>query len=431
MNDKTIMMANWRNAFALYSKPIVLGMAALGFAAGIPYQLVFFTLALRLREAGIDHATIGFLSWLGITYALKIFFSLLVDHVRIPLITHQLGKRRSWILLSQISIALGLFGMGYADPVTQLTQLIFLGIAVICSSAIQDVTIDAYRIEAIANEYQGAMSAAYVTGYRIALLITGVGTLYIAEYANWRIAYWIMAAMMLIGVITTLLVQEPNHAASPVHCQFKNNFEIILITPFLEFFQRYGQWGIVILIFIGIYKMSDITLGSMASAFYLDLGFSKAQIANVTKLFSFFASIIGVTLGGAFVARYGVNNPLTWGAAMMSFTNLLFALLAITKPSLAGLAIVVSADSFFGGMATAIFIAYLSGLTSPSHTATQYALFSSLMTLPSQSIGGFSGIIVEQFGYSIFFIYSALIGLPALFLAIFLSHQKNLSANQL
>lgn len=207
------MTENWKTAFLLYLKPIVLGMVALGFSAGLPYQLIFFTFALWLRDVGIDHATIGFLSWIGVIYALKILLSYIVDRCSLPLLTRWLGKRRSWIFLTQLCIIAGLIGMGSYEPITQLPQLTFLAIAIICSSAMQDVVIDAYRIEAVEVDHQGTMSAAYVTGYRIALLTSGAGALYIAEYSSWQTAYFLMASTMVIGIVATLLIKEPDNQA--------------------------------------------------------------------------------------------------------------------------------------------------------------------------------------------------------------------------
>jgi PAT family beta-lactamase induction signal transducer AmpG len=418
------MIKNWRTAFLLYFKPVVFGMVALGFSAGLPYQLIFFTFAFWLRDVGVDHATIGFLSWIGVLYAMKIFLSFVVDRFPLPLLTSRLGKRRCWMLFSQICIAAGLVGMSLYDPSTQLPQLTFLAIVIIFSSAIQDVVVDAYRIEAVNADYQGAMSAAYVTGYRIALLTSGAGALYIAEYSSWKTAYFLMASTMIIGIVATFFIREPDHPVVEKELLFDNVLKNML-SPFIEFFQRNGRgWGFVILLFVGIYKMSDITLSVMSGSFYMDLGFTKSEIANVTKVFSFFAAIVGATFGGILVVRFSVIKPLLFGTVAASVTNLLFVALAVSKPTLTWLAIVVTADSFFASMATTILIAYLSSLINKEYTATQYALFSSLITLPSQTVGGFSGMIVDYYGYPIFFIYTTAVGLPAILLAVILIRKK-------
>jgi PAT family beta-lactamase induction signal transducer AmpG len=291
------------------------------------------------------------------------------------------------------------------------------------------------------------MAAAYVLGYRIALLAAGAGAFYIADYSSWHMAYFAMAATMVTGVLTTLLISEPEHnpikAAELIERKLESalgvakprniwqrmlaKFSDAVLSPFVEFFSRNGRTGILILMLITVYKMSDITMGVMANPFYLDLGFSKKDIADISKIFGFFMTIAGAGAGGALVVRFGIIRPLLLGAVMVALTNLLFAVLAISEPNLWLLAGVISADNLSGGLATSVFIAYLSSLTSTAYTATQYALFSSLMTLPAQLLGGFSGVIVDTYGYTVFFIYAATVGLPAIVLVMFLMRHPSLS----
>ncbi len=425
-------------SFAIYTRPVVVRMVFLGFAAGLPFLLVFSTLSAWLRDEGVSLAVIGYFSWVGVTYSIKVFWAPVVDRLPLPLLTRLMGKRRSWMLLAQSGIALGLLGMGSSDPHQQLQQIALLAVLVAFCSATQDIVVDAYRIEAAHPDYQGAMAAAYVFGYRVALLAAGAGAFYIADFAGWKIAYFTMAGLMLVGIVTVMLIKEPDHKLNEVALeaekaveetlgidQPKTLFSRILaafseavIAPFVEFFVRNGKQGALILILIAIYKLSDITMGVMANPFYLDLGFSKIEIAEVTKVFGFFMTILGASLGGVLVLRYGMMKPLLLGAVLVSATNLLFALLAISSPDLTLLAAVISADNLSGGIATSVFIAYLSSLTNTAYTATQYALFSSLMTLPAKLLGGFSGEIVERFGYPAFFVYASMIGIPAILLAI-------------
>jgi PAT family beta-lactamase induction signal transducer AmpG len=293
----------------------------------------------------------------------------------------------------------------------------------------------------VSSDYQGAMAAAYVTGYRIALLVGAAGTLYIAEYSSWQDAYLIMSVLMSLGFFATLCIKEPVHQKQKTNelieqkmnalLQDKRPFKRYLVqlsdiifSPFIEFFQRNGRFGLVILLFIGLYKISDITMGVMANPFYLDLGFTKVQIAQVTKVFSFVMAISGAAVGGVLTARFGVYLPLLLSVILVALTNLIFALLAMFPANLNYLAVAVSTDSFCGGIATAVFVAYLSSLTSTLYTATQYALFSSLMSLPAQIIGGFSGIIVDNYGYALFFVYTTALGLPAMFLAMILTRRE-------
>ncbi len=427
-------------SFAIYTRPVVARMVFLGFAAGLPFLLVFSTLSAWLRDEGVSLAVIGYFSWVGVTYSVKVFWAPVVDRLPLPLLTRWMGKRRSWMLLAQTGIALGLSGMGSSDPHQQLQQIALLAVLVAFCSATQDIVIDAYRIEAAHPDYQGAMAAAYVFGYRIALLVAGAGAFYIADFAGWTIAYYAMAALMLVGIVTVLLSQEPEHEVDDIAREtektveetlgvdrpktlfgrFLATFSEAVIAPFVEFFVRNGKVGVLILLLIAIYKLSDITMGVMANPFYLDLGFSKTEIAEVSKVFGFFMTILGASLGGVLVLRFGMMRPLLLGALLVSVTNLLFALLAVSSPDLTLLAAVISADNLSGGIATAVFIAYLSSLTNTAYTATQYALFSSLMTLPAKLLGGFSGEIVEQFGYPAFFVYASAIGIPAIVLVLIL-----------
>ncbi|KUJ81568.1 MFS transporter [Microbulbifer flavimaris] len=428
----------WGQALKVYLKPRVLTMFFLGFSAGLPLLLVFSTMTAWLRDYGVSRTAIGFFAWVGITFSIKVLWAPVIDYLRLPGVTRWLGKRRSWMLVSQFGVALGLLGMGSLDPTMALTQVALLAVWVAFWSASQDVVIDAYRIESVDTELQGAMAANYVFGYRVALLVAGAGALYIAEFANWSISYMAMAGLMGIGVITTLLIAEPDHQSildraehfqhewvdrmlgSGEHGPLKEWFVKAVACPFIDFFQRNGRFALVLLLFIGIYRVSDIAMGVMANPFYLDLGFSKADIANIGKVFGFVCTILGSFLGGVLVVRYGIMRPLILGAAMVAATNLLFAQLATIGPDIKWLAIVISADNISAGISNAVFIAYLSSLTNQAYTATQYALFSSLMTLPGKFISGFSGIVVDAQGYAEFFIYVAILGTPAVLLATYL-----------
>jgi PAT family beta-lactamase induction signal transducer AmpG len=431
---------DWRAAIAVYARPRVVGMVFLGFAAGLPFLLVFTTLSAWLTKAGVDRTTIGFFSWIGITYSIKFFWAPVVDRLPLPLLTGVLGKRRSWMLAAQICIAMGLSGMALTDPGANLTQLALFALLVAFGSATQDITIDAYRIEAVDRDLQGAMAASYVLGYRLALLTAGAGALHIANLTSWTLTYLSMAGLMGIGMLTTLVIREPQHRpdrlASEVEHQLTRAvgiegrhgplarllawFSDAVVSPFVEFFRRNGRMAVTILLLVGCYKLSDITMGVMANPFYIDLGFGLDDIANVTKVFGFFMTIAGAALGGVLVARYGILPPLLAGAILVASTNLLFVWLAVSEPRLASLALVVSADNLSGGFATSAFIAWLSSLTSSHYTATQYALFSSLMTLPAKFIGGFAGMVVDSAGYASFFLYAGLLGVPAILLAAYL-----------
>jgi len=435
----------------VYTRWQVLALLFLGFSAGLPFLLVFSTLNARLADVGVDTATIGFFSWLGITYSIKVLWAPVVDRLKLPVLDRLLGKRRSWMLLAQAGIATGLYLMAHVDAARAPEMMALCGLLVAFSSATQDVAIDAYRIE-IANErLQAALAATYIFGYRLALLVAGAGALYLAEFWSWQVTYEVMAALVGVGVLTVLLVREPevNHFAvaqdiaarveqeaarrthlAPGLARVAGWFYAAVAGPFLDFFRRYRELSVAILLLVAVYRVADIALGVMANPFYLGfMGFSKTDVADVTKFFGFFMTIAGSLAGGVLVVRFGVRRILLLGAVMTAATNLLFVMLAQYPPNLMTLAAVVSADNLSGGIANVALIAWLSGMTSASFTATQYALFSSLMTLPGKFLGGFSGMVVSGFGYSQFFMVSAVMGIPAILLSLFLiRHGRRLDA---
>jgi len=436
----------WRESLRLYAQPRVASMLFLGFSAGLPFLLVFSTLSAWLTQAGIQRATIGMLSWVGITYSIKFFWAPVVDRLPLPLLTRWLGRRRSWMLLAQIGLACGLAGLALHDPATQLRTMVLCALLVAFSSATQDIAIDAWRIESAETSMQGAMSAAYQLGYRIALITAGAGALFLAADQGWRFAYLAMAALVGIGLLTTLLVAEPSRQVPRATVEQEARvlrfiearshwpdglrraggwFVGAVVCPFLDFFQRNGlKLGALILCFVGLYRLTDITMGVMANPFYLSLGYTLSQIAAIAKGYGVIMSILGAFLGGLAVARWGASRTLVSGGVLVILTNLGFALLAwFDQPSLIGLSLVISADNLSAGVAGTAFIAYLSGLTNTAYTATQYALFSSLFTLPGKLMGGASGYVVDSVGFMWFFIYTSALGLPALWLIWKLNRQ--------
>ena len=437
--------AGWSAAFRVYTNPRVLAMLFLGFSAGLPLLLVFGTLSAWLRESGVDRSTIGHVSWVATLYALKFAWAPLVDRLPLPGLTTVFGQRRGWMLLAQFGVIVGLLAMGQRDPLTELGLLVGCALLVAFSSATQDISIDAWRIEAVEVDLQGAMAATYQMGYRVGMIVAGAGALYVAEYQSWSWAYTVMAAAMTVGVVTTLLIAEPVQRVDQAVWQEEARVVAFLersahlprryrqvaawfigaiVCPFTEFFARNGRIALGILAFICVFRISDITMGVMANPFYIDMGYSKADIASVTKVFGLIMTMVGAALGGVLVARYGVMRLLLVSAIMVALTNLVFAWLATQNADLMLLALVVSADNLSGGVAGSVFIAYLSGLTNRAYTATQYALFSSLMLLPAKFLGGFSGNVVDGFGYPIFFLYAAALGLPAVLLVLYLMGRR-------
>ena len=438
---KVLQHKSWLEALAVYRQSNVVAMLFLGFSAGLPLLLVFGTLSGWLAREGIDKSTIGHISWVALLYGLKFTWSPLVDHLKLPLLNPVFGQRRSWMLLAQTGIISGLLLMAGSNPDTQLSILVYSALLVAFSSATQDIAIDAWRIEAMPVETQGAMAATYQTGYRLGMLLAGGGAFTLAHYYSWALAYTVLAMFMSIGMISTLLISEPDHVVSrntwrqeekvvsflehSAHLP-KNLRDIYawfigaVVCPFTDFFMRNGKYALIILLFIGLFRISDITMGIMANPLYVDVGYSDLQIGLVTKTIGPVITILGAIFGGMLVMRYGVMPILLLGAFLVMATNLLFALLAILPANTFYLSMVIGADNLSGGLAGSAFIAYLSGLTNRAYTATQYALFSSLMLLPAKFIGGFSGDIVDASGFVAFFIYTALLGLPAIALIIYL-----------
>ncbi|MDD2545318.1 MAG: AmpG family muropeptide MFS transporter [Burkholderiaceae bacterium] len=425
---------SWRQTLRVYLEPASLRMLALGFAAGLPLLLVLGTLSFRLREAGIDRSTIGYLSWVGLAYGFKWVWAPLVDRLPLPLLTRALGRRRSWLLLSQGLVVAGLVGMALADPRATLGPIVWCALAVALGSATQDIALDAFRIESADARHQAALAASYQTGYRLAMIWAGAGVLWIAARAEaapalgqalaqgaaayqngaWQTAYLVMAASMAVGVVTVLFSREPAPVALPPAKNVADWLRGAVVEPFADFLGRYGRQALLILALIAVYRISDVVMGIMANPFYVDLGFTKDEVAAVTKVYGVVMTLVGAFVGGVLSMRLGVMRILMLGAVLSSASNLLFAWLAGHGHDVGALIAVVSADNLASGIASAAFIAYLSSLTNIRYSATQYALFSSMMLLAPKFVAGFSGDYVDAHGYAQFFTATALLGLPVL-----------------
>jgi PAT family beta-lactamase induction signal transducer AmpG len=421
----------------VYREPRIAAMLFLGFSAGLPFLLVFSTLSAWLAQVGVERGTIGLLSWVGITYSTKFFWAPVVDRLGLPVLTRALGRRRAWMLLAQVCLAAGLVGIALHDPAQDLRAVVLFALLVAFASATQDISIDAWRIESAPRERQGAMAAAYQLGYRLALIAAGTGALLLASRFGWTFSYLVMASLAGVGLVTTLLVPEPDAAVSgdtilgearvldfvarKAHWpdgvrRVAAWFVGAIVCPFVDFFERNGiATGTLILAFVGLFRVTDITMGVMANPFYLDLGYSLEEIGLIAKGYGIGMSIVGAIAGGIAVVRFGTYRTLIAGGLLVITANLTFAILAwLPSPSLVGLATVISFDNFSSGLAGTAFIAYLSGLTNTAYTATQYALFSSLFTLPGKLLAGASGYVAEAIGWPLFFVYTSSLGLPAL-----------------
>ena len=446
----------WRDAWQVYFHRRPLTLLFLGFSSGLPLLLVFGTLSFWLREAGVDRSTIGFVSWVALAYGLKWVWSPLVDRLPIPLMSRLLGRRRSWLLLSQLAVAAALVAMASVDPTQDLERLVWLAVIVAFSSATQDIVIDAFRIESGGARLQAAMAATYMIGYRLAMITAGAGVLWLAawvdpdeasyQHAPWQFAYTVMAGLMGIGILTTLLVGEPHPPQRPSVAETRvpeaiarlpgwlqpllRWLWVAVLNPFIDFFVRYGWLALLVLALIASYRVSDIVLGVIANVFYVDMGFTKTEVANVTKVFGVVMTLLGAVIGGVLVNRLGVMRILFVGALLVAVTNLLFAVLAQAGASVPMLIVVVAMDNLSGGLASAAFVAYLSALTNVQYSATQYALFSSVMLLMPKLLGGFSGVIVDRVGYEQFFVLASLLGVPVLLLVWLAGRYTRLESRQ-
>ena len=426
---------SWLATLKVYLEPSSVRMLLLGFSAGLPLLLVLGTLSFWLREAGIDRTTIGYLSWVGLAYAFKWVWAPLVDRLPIPLLTARLGRRRSWLLLAQLAVMAGLVAMSFNDPRVALQPVVWRALAVAFGSATQDIALDAFRIESASANRQAALAASYQTGYRLAMIWAGAGVLWLAarsevaglasyQHGAWQTAYLVMAASMLLGLLTVLLSPEPARVVRPKAKDARTWLRDILIEPFADFLQRYRSRALLILALIAVYRISDVVMGIMANPFYVDMGYSKDEVAAVTKIYGVIMTLAGAFVGGALALRLGVMRVLMLGAILSAASNLLFAWLGGRGHDVTALIFVISADNLSSGIASAAFIAYSSSLTNINYSATQYAIFSSMMLLAPKFLAGYSGRYVDAFGYQNFFVATALLGLPVLLLVALASRIK-------
>lgn len=499
---ETTARPSWRAVVRAYAHPRVVTMVFLGFSAGLPLLLIFSTLSLWLREADVARATVTYFSWAALGYSFKFLWAPVIDRLPLPFLTLMLGRRRAWLLTAQGLVILSILWMAGTDPTDNLTVMAGAAVLLGFSAATQDVVIDAYRIESADESLQALMASSYIAGYRIGMLVAGAGALKLAawlgtsveaySYEAWKITYWAMALTMGVGVVTTLMIREPQQrvqesryfnrlqdylrfvalfllaaasfvgiflvTADPVvwlkdnwtpweggHQKLagfliealrlfsalfgawlaaralvliglarKEVFQETYVDPMADFFRRYGKVAVLLLLLIGTYRISDIVLGVISNVFYQDMGFDKDQIANISKTFGLLMTIVGGFLGGGLALRYGVMRILFVGALLSATTNLLFMLLASSGTDLTMLTVVIAADNLSAGLASAAFVAYLSGLTNISFTAFQYAVFSSLMTLFPKLLAGYSGGMVDSMGYNNFFLVTTLLGIPVL-----------------
>ena len=413
---------SWGQTLDMYRRPIMLAMLVLGFASGLPLMMVFSKLSFWLSDAGIDRTTIGFFYWVTLSYTLKPLWAPVVDRLPIPVLTAALGKRRSWMVLAILGTVTGLALIAFTDPAEGLLLTAFGAFILSYSGATLDISIDAWRIESAPRDKQANMAAAYVLGYRGAIMFSGFG-LAISEWTNWTVSFLAMAATMGICAILILFMKEPHHAyREPDTKSFGKRIADSVIEPFKQFKDRLGDWIVPVFLLVAFYRLSDFTMGVMASPLYSEMGFDRAIVGGIQSGPGVVATITGGFLGGLIAYRYGVLRAMVLGALITFLTNAAFAYLAATgsSESVGLLAIVISADNVAAGFVGTAFIAYLSSLTDPLNAATQYALLSSLYALICKFIAGFSGALSDAIGYPSFFLVTASYALPMAALIVFI-----------
>ena len=481
-----------KKSLSIFLSGKCLKIFCLGFSSGLPILLVFSTLSVWLIKAGIERSTVTLFSWAGFAYAFKYLWSPIVDNFNLPF-SNKFGHRKSWLISSQLMIIIFIIIVAFTDPSKNIIQTAIAVSLLAFFSATQDISVDAFRIESAPQYMQGPLSSMYIAGYRVAMLVSGAGSLWLAAYMGgesydiqvWRKVYLIMSIFMAIGILAVIYSNEPKIIKNRdfkindhwkfllfilvsilIFGFFYNNLnnpfqkhEIILtlffsiirillcfliiialfylcksiniidkkiikkayLNPVQNFIKKYGKFAILILLLIAFYRIADVVMGVVANIFYLEKGYTVSEIATYSKFFGLIATILGGLLGGFSAYRIGTMKALFIGALIASLSNVLFAWLATMNTDIKFLISVIIADNVSSGFAGAAFVVYLSNLTSIKFTATQYALFSSIMLFFPKLIAGYSGSWVDFMGYEKFFITTALLGIPVLFLIIYLT----------
>ena len=435
----------WRDVLHGITQPKVGVMLMLGFASGLPFMLVGNTMGYWLREGGTQLSAIGFLSWVGLAYSLKFLWAPVIDKTDVPVLGRWLGHRRGWMVLAQLIIAAGLAGMAILTPKGGLVAFAALALVAAFASATQDIVVDAWRIEsAEKNGELALLTSAYQLGYRGALLVTDALILIVAAKVGWSLSYGLMAAAMGIGLAATLLAREPlaSLRGSATHHASLWTFQGLgdaIAGPFIAFFKQHGRWALLMLVAISLYRMPDFVMGPMANPFYADLHIAKETVGVVRSSFGLAATVGGIAVAGLFAMRFGVIATLLVGGIIGPGSILAFAYLAHHGGDANVFAATMVIDNFSQGFAGVALIGYMSSLTNIGYTATQYALLSSFYALPGKLLKGFSGVVVEKLttshglldAYSLFFVGTALLGIPAFLLCVLLARRKPVPIDRL
>jgi PAT family beta-lactamase induction signal transducer AmpG len=426
-----MMISAWIDALAVYRRPRLLAVLFMGFSSGLPLPLTFGTLSFWMAEAGVSRTAIGLFALIGISYSFKFLWSPIIDRLPLPWITAQFGRRRGWALVIQALLALAILALATTDPKIAPSLVALAAVVVAFLSASQDIVIDAYRIELLRPEEQGPGAAATQWGYRFGMLASSAGALYAAEYGGWRFAFTLMAGLMAVGFVTVLLTPEPPNpeASSAPSTVPKGSLARVadwlrsaMIGPLAEFTTR-PSW-LLILVFIVLYKFGDALAGVMSNPFYVAMAFTRSEVAEISKVFGFFATLAGVFAGGVVVYRLGIYRALFVCGLFQMVSNLSYVLQAMAGHDVAVLAFTIAVENFAGGMGSAAFVAYLSGLCNIAFTATQYALLSSLATVGRTTLSASGGWLADQLDWVAFFTLTTFAGLPGLLMIAWLMHRR-------
>jgi PAT family beta-lactamase induction signal transducer AmpG len=423
--------AAWRQAVATYTQPRVLQVLALGFSSGLPLLLTYSTLSAWLATAGVHRAAIGTFALVGTPYAFKFLWSPLIDRVPPPI---PLGRRRGWGITIQILLIGAILGMGLCNPKHNLPLMAAMAVLVAFLSASQDIVIDAWRVESLSADQQAPGAAMIQSGYRVAMLVSGAGGLFIAAYVGWFAAYATMAALVGLGMLVFLFAPEPkvsadtSHAANSGWQAVRHAFATAVIGPFRDFMRR-PLWPIILIAIFG-YKLGEAMAGVMSTPLYISLGFSLPEIATASKIFGFFSIVAGALLGGVVTTRWGIRRSLIVCGILQSIGNLFFVLQAVGGHRIGYLALCVTAENITGAMAGTAFITYLSSLCSPAFTATQYALLAALASLGRTVVASSGGVLSEKIGWVNFFLLTSVVALPAILLIVWIGPRDDVGNNQ-
>lgn len=419
-------MKSWLESLRVYREPRMLAVLFMGFSSGLPLPLTFGTLSFWLAETGISRTSIGLFALIGISYSFKFVWSPFIDRLPLPWITRSFGRRRGWALTLQALLAIAILALGFADPRTEPGLVALCAVIVAFLSASQDIVIDAYRIELLKPEEQGAGAAATQWGYRFGMIASSAGALFIAEFGGWTLAFAVMAALMGIGMLTVWLTPEPAGSAAALAPMPGDTaaqriivwIERAIIAPFADFMTRPG-W-IAILVFVVLYKFGDALAGVMANPFYVAMGFTKLEVASISKVFGVAATLAGLAVGGAMVYRLGMYQALLACGVLQAVSNLMYALQSVVGHDVAMLTVTIGIENFTGGMGSAAFVAYLSSLCNVAFTATQYALLSSLATVGRTTLSASGGWLSDQLDWVAFFTLTTAAAVPGILMVLWL-----------